>query len=635
MSGIAADDAKQDLVGFPLMTQSGSNEDPTAKRKASDPTTLVYLCVCGQEIDLSNAGSSAAPLVCPRCGSVVPPSASHDPSLTVTLTIPPVGKAALVGETVDPGADTFPQPHDADPLEQQLDQTIDETSYRESVREGTSGGATSDGSSLAAARVFSRGEASESMGRRLGHFVLQERLGAGGMGAVYRALDTSLERYVAVKVLRESSGSSGSTADHRQVDRLRREAVSQARLNHPRVVTIYYVGREEEEPFLAMELLPGPSLQQRLLKGPLHYHEVIRFALQIADALQAADASGLVHGDIKPSNLLMSGPGEIKLSDFGLARRSGSSSRDGAVSGTPHYIAPELVDGKPPDRRADMYALGVTLFELAFGRRPFALQGDTLHERLRSHQTAPIEFPEKWPAEIPESFRELLSRLLAKNPADRYDSYDSLIADLRRVAPVGSTLAGRPARAIAWFVDMACLMSLQVPLILPNLILTVVGGDGADYWGQMGTGIPFAMVRFFFAILALVGWVAVPLLALWWDLRRWRTPGRYLMQLRVVDEHGLPPPRRALVLRNVMRYMDLWVALAFSLPLVFVLPWAELIEKTLGRIWLLVDGGFMLGSTRRALHDRICRTHVVIDQRNSRRFDLGQQAPVSTQDSAS
>jgi serine/threonine protein kinase len=452
-------------------------------------------------------------------------------------------------------------------------------------------------------------------GQRLGHFVLQEPLGVGGMGAVYRALDSSLQRYVAVKVMREGNGDSNDSGIDQQTERLRREAVAQARLNHPRVVTIYYVGREGEEPFLAMELLPGPTLQQRLTMGPLPYNEVIQFALQTTEALEAADKSGLVHGDIKPSNLLMSGPGSIKLSDFGLARRSGTSDGHG-VSGTPNYLAPELLDGAPPDRRTDMYALGVTLFELAFGRRPYQLAGSSLEQRLLAHRTAEIDFPDRWPEEVPEMFRGVLEKLLAKKPEDRFASYHQLQAALLEVAPIGSTSAGRVARGIAWIVDLSLLGLLQAPFLLPNLILRVADSQDGNDWlaEQTGGMVPLLLAIWLTGVLSIFGSVAVPALALWWDLRRWRTPGRYLMQLRVVDKHGLPPPRRVLILRNILRYFTYWSGILLALPVTLGFVWFEVIGDLAGWLWMLVDSVFVVLPSRTTLHDRICRTHVVLDE---------------------
>lgn len=555
-------------------------------------SSLRYLCVCGCKVVWSETQAQ-----CPQCSRPLPRKVVDDPTLTLTFCSTDAhqsGTNPLPSEVPDPQGLTVDFTQGADGLS-----------------------------------VLSHGKSELGIhagigardGRRLGHFVLEDQLGAGGMGAVFRALDTSLQRYVAVKVLRGYDASGSQESTRAQNDRLRREAVAQARLNHPHVVTIYYVGREEEEePFLAMELLPGPTLQQRLTDGPLPYVEVVLYALQVISALEAADRSGLIHGDIKPSNLLMAGQGHVKLGDFGLARRSGSADAGGAVSGTPNYIAPELVDGAAPSRQTDMYALGVTLFELAFGRRPFALTGETLHERLLTHQTAQVEYPEKWPVEIPEQFQEVLDKLLAKTPEERYSTYEKLREDLWRITPIGSTLAGRLSRFIAWTVDMACLWAIQIPLILPNLIFNSIDADTRDDFPGVQWGVSVGGWELLFGLLAMVGLALPPMLGLWWDWKRWRTPGRFLMQLRVVDEHGLPPPQRVRMLRGVLRYFEFWCSLFFSIPLVLAIPYFTLIDGVIGRLWLVVDALFVFGAMRRALHDRICRTHVVLDENTSRRF---------------
>lgn len=576
------------------------SSDPKASGKSKETADsqmtggLRYRCGCGFDVSVTPDASA-----CPNCNQKLPPTLGIDPTLTLSFCsppidtspagdFPPVDNSLAGGAQLDLTSDIQPNPGSATPVRG--------NSWRQPLASRT--------------------------GQRLGHFVLQEPLGEGGMGAVYRALDTSLQRYVAVKVLRDggegSTGPSSRQSDRRRhTDRLRREAVSQARLNHPRVVTIYYVGREGEEPFLAMELLPGPTLQQRLTDGPVAYGELIEYALQITDALEAADRSGMVHGDIKPSNLLMAGAGNIKLSDFGLARRSGSASDDGAISGTPNYLAPELLDGAAPDRRADMYAFGITLFELAFGRRPFELSGDTLREQLSAHRTAEIEFPQKWPAEIPEPFRALLQRLLAKDPKHRHDSYADLRADLKTVLPIGSTLAGRPARLIAWIIDASLLALLQIPFLVPNFLArNVFENSGTEWFENNVPIISYGMLEFLLSMLAYGGWILVPLISLWWDLKRNRTPGRYLMQLRVVDKYGLPPSRRVLITRNVLRYFNFWAGVIFGLPTAFGLLVFGIIDDVLGQLWILVDGILIFGPLRRTIHDRICDTHVVLDERS-------------------
>lgn len=537
------------------------------------PARLRYRCRCGSEIVIT-----AELEKCPECGQRLPRSLGNDPTMTMSFCSLP------------------------------LDATTD-------IPAGASNSTPVRGNTSKVARP-SRTNLTQRTGQRLGHFVLQEPLGEGGMGSVYRALDSSLQRYVAVKVLRDGGeGSSGTTSKY--TDRLRQEAVSQARLNHPRVVTIYYVGREDEEPFLAMELLPGPTLQERLEDGPLPYDELIEYAMQMTDALEAADQSGMVHGDIKPSNLLMAGAGSIKLSDFGLARRSGSSSDDGSVSGTPNYIAPELLDGEAPNIRTDMYALGVTFFELAFGRRPFELSGDTLREQLMTHRTAEIQFPQKWPADIPEPFRDVLQRLLAKNPANRYGTYAELRRDLQSVCPIGSTLSGIPARVIAWVVDQMWVGLMQIPVLIFLGVLSMGLLTAENEWVSSNVG--YGPVKFFFKILETIlqfGLFLAPAAALWWELKRFRTPGRYLMQIRVVDKYGLPPSRRAVAIRNGLRFLMVWGGVTMSILAHLGIYGITAAAFGMCFLWLLVDFIPVLGSRRRAIHDIICDTHVVLDERS-------------------
>ncbi len=183
-----------------------------------------------------------------------------------------------------------------------------------------------------------------------------------------------------------------------------------------------------------MELVTGPTLHERLKLGPLPYADVIEVGLQVADALRHASQFGIVHADIKPSNLLISSENQIKLSDFGLSRVADDST-SAKISGTPAYLAPELVDGENLSIQSDMYALGVTLFELLFGRLPYELRGESLRERLETHRTASIEYPDPWPLSIPIQVKAVLSKLMAKNPADRYSNYDLLIGDLKRLMP--------------------------------------------------------------------------------------------------------------------------------------------------------------------------------------------------------
>jgi serine/threonine protein kinase len=462
--------------------------------------------------------------------------------------------------------------------------------------------------------------ANDRSGESLGHFRLLAKLGHGGMGAVYRALDESLQRFVAVKVIRAAD--SQESGSEQQVTRLLDEAVSQARLNHPHVVTIYYVGRVGEEPFFAMELLPGPTLGRLIENGPLPYADIIHYTQQIVGALKHASELGLVHGDIKPNNLILAGERTLKLCDFGLATTEQTTSSTQLISGTLSYMAPELALGGEPSDQSDMYSLGVTLFELTFGRRPYAIVGTTLREQLSSQQGAEVSFPEKWPAEIPEAWRQLLARLLAREPAERYASYEEFEGAINELAPVGVTSAGLLNRSMALLVDLSLLGLMMLPFMLPAQFSSQI------YAQIESQGFADSQLIDSFRILASrLGLLSlltplVPALAAWAEWKGWRTPGRYLFQLRVVDAHGLPLNRRKRVLRSLMRNVSVWfiafssvaLALGFDLLALFLAPLDDII--------LVANTIPVLGSKRRALHDRLLGSHVVLDTHsNQRRAD--------------
>ncbi len=424
-------------------------------------------------------------------------------------------------------------------------------------------------------------------------------LGEGGLGVVFRALDESLQSYVAVKVMRctEEQGSSAA-----RVSRLLDEAVAQARLNHPHVVTIYFVGRENAESFLAMELLPGPALDKMIKDGPLPYSKVIRYALQVTSALTLAAKLNLVHGDIKPSNLIMSCADTIKLGDFGLAHTEQKTTI--GISGTLNYMAPELAEGVKPSAQSDMYALGVTLFELTFGRRPFELSGQTLSDQLLSHRSVEVAFPEKWPEGVPERWRRVLERLLAKDPANRYPDFASLERELNAHAPVGVTKAGRLNRLMAFSVDSLVQLSAIFPLALPALLVPERLAS-SENWEQ----------RVLYGAASSVGLLAllVPLCMVWIDWKGWRTPGRYLFQLRVVGDHGLRLSRNKRLVRGLIRNAPVWLAAtsvaAISLGLISFSTLLGPVDEVL----LLLNALPILGPQVRALHDRLCGSNVVLD----------------------
>ncbi|HMP80934.1 MAG TPA: serine/threonine-protein kinase, partial [Pirellulaceae bacterium] len=276
----------------------------------------------------------------------------------------------------------------------------------------------------------------ESRGCHLGHFEIVDMLGQGGMAQVYRALDHSLQRYVAVKVLKSKSAASDVNQTEGNRDRLMQEAIAQARVNHPNIVSIYYVGQVDGKRFMAMELVHGEALNQRLARtGPLAFEDIVSIAVQITSALQASARLDLMHGDIKPSNILVQEDGTAKLSDFGLARYT-TGPATSVFGGTPNYLAPELMAGGQPSIQSDMYSLGVTLFELSFGRLPKSLSGSSAADWAHSLSQQAIRFPDVWPDHFPREWERILKRLLAPQHEKRYHDYGSLLTELQATMPV-------------------------------------------------------------------------------------------------------------------------------------------------------------------------------------------------------
>ena len=244
---------------------------------------------------------------------------------------------------------------------------------------------------------------------------LDGELGRGGMGIVYRATDLELHREVAVKIL-----SAGSTSDGRE--RLIREARATAALNHPHIVAVHDVGETDGQPFLVMELVPGPRLSQA---RPRELKRIVGIATQICDALEHAHSNSIVHRDLKPDNVLLSDSGElsnVKLADLGLALPTDAAriSRAGLIVGTAAYMAPEQALGQTVDARTDLYALGVLLYELSTGRVPF--KGDDPLTVVSQHVHAPVVPPRVLRADLPRKFESIILKLLAKDPNQRFSS---------------------------------------------------------------------------------------------------------------------------------------------------------------------------------------------------------------------
>ena len=271
-----------------------------------------------------------------------------------------------------------------------------------------------------------------SAGRRLGPYEILEPLGAGGMGEVYRATDTKLGREVAIKVL-----PSEVTGNAERLARFRREATLLAALNHPHIAAIYGLEEADGNPFLVLELVEGENLAERLKRGPIPVEEALEIAEQIAEALEEAHNKGIVHRDLKPANVKLTPDGKVKVLDFGLAKAwageaaEGPSSSTamsqsptlahtgtaaGVILGTAAYMSPEQARGKPVDKRGDVWAFGVVLWEMLTGRALFA--GDTVTDIIAAVVKEEPDL-DALPAATPRTVRWLLARCLRKDPRMR------------------------------------------------------------------------------------------------------------------------------------------------------------------------------------------------------------------------
>jgi serine/threonine protein kinase len=265
-------------------------------------------------------------------------------------------------------------------------------------------------------------------GRTITHYRILERLGEGAMGVVYKAEDERLRRTVALKFLNPQS-----FASDEEKKRFLREAQAGAMLDHPNVATVYGVEETDGEIFIVMAWIDGPSVAGKLLFGSLPADEALDIAIQSGQGLQEAHEKGIVHRDVKPSNVMISQKGQAKITDFGLAQMSGRSrlTRTGTTMGTPSYMSPEQALGKPTDRRCDIWSLAVMLYEMLAGRAPF----DGAHEQvivysIINEDHEPVTTRR---AGLPAELDRVLAKALAKNPAERYQHVDEFLVDLRAV----------------------------------------------------------------------------------------------------------------------------------------------------------------------------------------------------------
>jgi tetratricopeptide (TPR) repeat protein len=360
-------------------------------------------------------------------------------------------------------------------------------------------------------------------GTTLGRFLVRSRLGGGGMGEVYSAMDTRLNRAVALKRIAPEV-----QADGRYRERFLKEAERASQVSDQRIAGLYDVFEEKGELFLVMEYVEGGTLRQRL-QQPLTVDDFLDLALQCASALEAAHAGGVIHCDIKPENIMLTPAGQVKILDFGLAKRlpgkqdTQSTALSGAgtssISGTPAYMAPEALLERPLDGRSDIFSLGVVFYEILTGKHPFL--GDNFIasiDRILREEPAPLR---KVKAELPAELERIVDKMLAKNPEARYATATELIADLERlraghprwrllpstrqarrrlraqalaIAPVVLLIAFLTLTPWRQWVGVAPLPEQKHIVVLP---FEVAGGDqnGAEYVAGLSDGLRSSLMQ--------------------------------------------------------------------------------------------------------------------------------------------
>ncbi|MBN1504776.1 MAG: serine/threonine protein kinase, partial [Candidatus Eisenbacteria bacterium] len=286
------------------------------------------------------------------------------------------------------------------------------------------------------------------IGKTVSHYRVLEKLGEGGMGVVYKAQDTKLERLVALKFLAPEL-----TRDPSARDRFIHEAKAASALDHPNICTVHEIDEADGQTFIAMACVDGQTLRHRLGSGPLKLDEAVDIAAQVAQGLQEAHEKGVVHRDVKSSNIMLTPKGQVKIMDFGLAKLAGGPrvTKTGTSVGTAAYMSPEQAQGEAVDQRTDIWSLGVIIYEMVTGRLPFA--GDYEQSVVYSILNEAPEPITAVRSGVPMELERIVGKALEKEPKRRYQRAEDLLVDLRNFqdrSPGGRLVAavssGSPAR---------------------------------------------------------------------------------------------------------------------------------------------------------------------------------------------
>jgi serine/threonine protein kinase/Tfp pilus assembly protein PilF len=317
------------------------------------------------------------------------------------------------------------------------------------------------------------------IGQTLSHYRILEKIGQGGMGVVYKALDLHLDRYVAVKMLPKER-----VADPERRRRFIQEAKSASALNHPNIITIHDIDEADGICFIAMEYIPGKTLQEMIAESRLELNQSLDYAVQIADALSKAHAAGIVHRDIKPSNVMVTDENLAKVLDFGLAKLAGwpaglpdvqenartpslsGATREGVILGTLSYMSPEQARGREVDRRTDIFSLGVVLFQMIAGELPF--RGPHAAAVLDKLLYTPTPSLKGVRSDLPEALERTIERATAKEPANRYQNMQEMASDLRSIRSTGELALPVPKKkrwrlAVMFVAAMMLLLLITLP----------------------------------------------------------------------------------------------------------------------------------------------------------------------------